>query len=69
MNMREFYRAAISRCVETGETLEDIISSGRPSVSGLPSGYAEIEYSDFDNAEAIDGARFDDANFSHYMER
>lgn len=35
----------------------------------FPASYAEIEYSDFDNAEAIDGARFDDMNFNHYFER
>ncbi|MCD8397503.1 MAG: hypothetical protein LUD12_10065 [Lachnospiraceae bacterium] len=35
----------------------------------LPSTYAEIEYSDFDNQEAIDGARFDDMNYLRYMER
>ena len=36
---------------------------------GLPSTYAEVEYQDFDNAEAIDGARFDDMNYLRYMER
>lgn len=36
---------------------------------GLPSTYAEIEYSDFDNAEAIEGAKFDDMNYLRYMER
>ncbi len=36
---------------------------------GLPSTYAEIEYSDFDNAEAVEGARFDDMNFLRYIER
>lgn len=35
----------------------------------FPSGYAEVEYDDFDNAEAIDGARFDDLNFQRYYER
>lgn len=35
----------------------------------LPPHYAEIEYDDFDNAEAIDGARFDDVNFLRYRER
>lgn len=35
----------------------------------FPVGYCEIEYSDFDNAEAIDGARFDDANFLRHFER
>ncbi len=36
---------------------------------GLPSTYAEIEYPDFENAEAIEGAKFDDMNYLHYMER
>ena len=36
---------------------------------GLPDTYAEIEYDDFDDAEAIDGARWDDMNYLHYMER
>lgn len=36
---------------------------------GLPETYAEIEYEDFDNPEAIEGARFDDMNFTRYMER
>jgi len=35
----------------------------------LPEGYAEIEYDNFDSAEAIDGARFDDMNYMRYMER
>lgn len=35
----------------------------------LPPHYAEIEYADFDNAEAINGARFDDMNFRHLTER
>lgn len=37
--------------------------------SRLPSYYAEIEYDDFDNPEAIEGAKFDDMNYRHYMER
>ncbi len=36
---------------------------------GLPDTYAEIEYDDFDNPEAIAGARFDDMNYLRYMER
>ncbi len=36
---------------------------------GLPPWYAEVEYSDFDNPEAVDGARFDDMNYIRYMER
>lgn len=35
----------------------------------FPAGYAEVEYSNFENAEAIDGARFDDLNFQRYFER
>ncbi len=35
----------------------------------LPSTYAEVEYSDFDSPEAINGARFDDMNYLRYMER
>lgn len=35
----------------------------------FPAGYAEVEYSDFESAEAIDGARFDDLNFQRYFER
>ena len=36
---------------------------------GLPDTYAEVEYSDFDNPEAVDGARFDDMNYLRYTER
>lgn len=36
---------------------------------GLPSTYAEIEYPDFDNPEAVAGARFDDMNYLRYTER
>lgn len=35
----------------------------------LPATYAEIEYNDFDDPEAINGARWDDMNYQHYMER
>ena len=35
----------------------------------LPETYAEIEYDDFDSPEAILGSRWDDMNFTHYMER
>ena len=40
-----------------------------PDCGNLPETYAEIEYDDFDNPEAILGARFDDMNYTHYMER
>jgi len=36
---------------------------------GLPSTYAEVEYDDFNTAEAVDGARFDDMNYLRYTER
>ncbi|MBD5504568.1 MAG: hypothetical protein HDR09_12800 [Lachnospiraceae bacterium] len=36
---------------------------------GLPRTYAEIEYPDFDNPEAVLGARFDDMNYLRYTER
>ena len=35
----------------------------------LPRTYAEIEYADFENPEAIEGAKWDDMNYLHYMER
>lgn len=38
----------------------------------LPYSYAELEYSSerlFSDPEAIDGARWDDMNYRHYMER
>lgn len=37
--------------------------------SALPRTYAEMEYKDFENAEAIEGAKWDDKNYLHYMER
>ena len=36
---------------------------------GLPRTYAEVEYDDFDSEEAVYGARWDDMNYQHYMER
>lgn len=35
----------------------------------IPRTYAEIEYNDFDDPEAIAGARFDDMNYLRYRER
>lgn len=35
----------------------------------FPVGYAEVEYDDFDDPEAIQGARFDDLNYLRYLER
>ena len=36
---------------------------------GLPETYAEVEYDDFENAEALAGARWDDMNYLRYTER
>lgn len=46
-----------------------IIEVGFPCSAGLPEGYAEVEYNDMEDAEAILGARWDDMNYQHYMER
>ena len=35
----------------------------------FPPTYSEIEYDDMEDPEAILGSRWDDANFSHYIER
>jgi len=35
----------------------------------LPDTYAEIDYGDREDAEAIDGAIWDDKNFRYYTER
>jgi len=46
-----------------------IIEIGFSDSAGLPEGYAEVEYNDFEDAEAIAGSRWDDMNYLHYMER
>jgi len=48
---------------------EDAFCDEEEDDSFLPSTYAEIEYEDFDNPEAIDGARLDDMNYLRYRER
>lgn len=35
----------------------------------LPRTYAEVEYEDFDNPEAVAGCHFDDMNYLRYRER
>lgn len=35
----------------------------------LPTTYAEIDYGDREDAEAYDGARWDDMNYLYYRER
>ncbi len=50
----------------------DVFCDEEDSDKRLPESYAEIEYAseDFEsNPEAIDGARWDDMNYRHYMER
>ena len=47
----------------------DVFSDEVERAYGLPSTYAEVEYDDFDNPEAIAGARFDDMNYLRYTER
>lgn len=37
--------------------------------SNLPDTYAELEYSDYDSPEAVDGSRWDDMNYLRYTER
>lgn len=55
---------AMDKAYDLCDALDDMIRE-----SNLPSTYAEIDYEDFDNPEAIDGARWDDMNYMHYMER
>lgn len=47
----------------------DIFCDEDEGIDNLPSWYAEVEYDDFDNPEAIEGAKFDDMNYIHYRER
>lgn len=59
---------------ETYDTMlenADIFSEEDDDEDGcqLPDTYAEVEYDDFDTAEAVNGARWDDMNYQHYMER
>lgn len=35
----------------------------------LPRTYAELDYGDREDAEAIEGAKWDDINYRHYTER
>lgn len=56
----EAYDGAYALCDRLDEMIRE---------HNLPSTYAEIEYDDFDNPEAIDGARWDDMNYLHYTER
>lgn len=41
----------------------------KTTVYNIPETYTEIEYSDFDSVEAIEGSMWDDKNYTHYIER
>lgn len=47
----------------------DIFCDEDEEYDNLPSWYAEVEYDDFDDPEAIEGAKFDDMNYMRYSER
>ena len=54
---------------DAGVMNADVFCDDEDEFENLPAAYAEIEYSDIDNPEAILGARFDDLNLMRYMER
>lgn len=59
-------RADIGVMLKALKEVQDILEPVDPR---LPEGYAEIDYPSMETPEAIDGARFDDMNYQHYMER
>lgn len=66
----EYYEnnvTATKDCVEIAVRI--FMTRFKKSECGIPDGYAEIEYRDFENAEAIEGAKFDDLNYLRYTER
>ena len=76
------YMARLNEALEAGRISEDAYNAAVDNASifcddededdwpdNLPETYAEIEYDDFDDPEAILGARFDDLNYMRYMER
>lgn len=52
------------KCDNTCKIYEELHKDPR-----FPEGYAEIDYGDRDDPEAIEGSRFDDLNFMRYFER
>lgn len=70
-SLKEAYEAGriSAEAYDIGIANTEIFSFDEEESYGLPEHYAEIEYSDFDSVEAIDGARFDDINLIRYMER
>lgn len=78
MNKREYLRKAFEAFnagridEETYDAMiqnADIFCEDDDDRDNLPETYAEVEYDDFDDPEAIEGARWDDMNFLHYIER
>lgn len=65
--LKELSDAGFCDCT-IDEVIEQLTSEANID-DRLPDSYAEVEYDDFESAEAIDGARFDDLNYQHYMER
>lgn len=55
-------------CAYCGERLEYCDCGACEKDERFPDGYAEIEYSDMESAEAIEGSRFDDLNFTWHFE-
>ena len=77
MNKREYLKRAFDAYNEgriDEETYDAMIQNADifcddDDHDNLPETYAEIEYDDFDDPEAIEGARWDDMNYLHYTER
>lgn len=59
----------IDRYIDFCEDLFDEMRREEDNDSRLPDSYAEVEYDDIDSMEAYEGMRFDDMNYSRYMER
>lgn len=79
MNKKEYFKKALEALNEgriDEETYDAMIMNAdifceddEDDCQGLPETYAEIEYDDFDDPEAIEGAKWDDMNYRYYMER
>lgn len=67
----EILTLGISRGEISEESADAVLSlfDERVSFSFIPDTYAEVDYGDRDDAEAIDGMRFDDMNYLRYRER
>ena len=64
IEFRDTVKSLIEELTEYREQLPEERTDTR-----LPKGYAEVEYDDFDDPEAVLGARWDDMNYQHYIER